>query len=375
MTSMIFRIAVACVILSAPVAAQAPRPASDPQIISRGWAALAAGRFGEAATLADGILKRRPRSHAALALKIEALSAGAQPIVALDAYEEWLPGAGRRVDDRGLLEPVATGLLRALATDADPVVRSKALQALAASGDSAATDALRKRSGNGDPAAAVALVSNGDSAAIAALQTLVEAGTGRDLSAAIDALAEHGGISPAVMAAIMKDRAPMNRAAAARALGRSSDPDASEQLEELSRDPDPIVRRSVTLARAIRGDEKALADARAMLASDVPELRVFAAEALAKQLPAEAEQAVRPLLADRDGLIRFKAAAIVGRSDPAAALTVFIEGLADQNPLIQQEAARLAAETLPGDIVLLRQLMRHADHTIAVNAAAAIIGN
>ena len=84
---------------------------------------------------------------------------------------------------------------------------------------------------------------------------------------------------------------------------------------------------------------------------------------------------MRPLLADRDGLIRFKAAAIVGRSDPAAALTVFIEGLADQNPLIQQEAARLATETLPGDIVLLRQLMRHADHTIAANAAAAIIGN
>jgi HEAT repeat protein len=375
MTSMIFRIAVACVILSAPVAAQAPRPASDPQIISRGWAAIAAGRFGEAVTLADGILKRKPRSHAALALKIEALSAGAQPIVALDAYEQWLPGAGRRVDDRGLLEPVAAGLLRTLATDADPVIRSKALQALTESGDSAATDALRKRSGEGDQTATFALVSSGDSSAISAVQTLVAAGTGRDVSAAIDALAEHGGISPSVMTAIVKDRVPMNRAAAARALGRSSDLNASQLLEELSRDPDPVVRRSVTLARAVRGDAKALADGREMLASEVPELRVFAAEALATTLPTESGQAVRPLLANRDGLIRFKAAAIVGRTDPAAVQSVFMEGLGDPNPLVQQEAARLATETLPGDIVLLRQLLRHADHTIVVNAAAAIIGN
>ena len=375
MTSTIFRVAVACVILSATATAQTPRPASDAQILGRGWAAIAAGRLDEAVTLADGMLKRKPRSHSALALKIEALSAGAQPIVALDAYEEWLPGAGRRVDDRGLLEIVAAGLLRTLATDADPVIRSKALQALAASGDSTATDALRKRSGEGDQTATFALVSSGDSSAIAAMQALLEGGTGRDLSAAIDALAEHGGMSPAVMAAIVKDRVPMNRAAAARALGRSSDLNASQQLEELSRDPDPVVRRSVTLARAVRGDAKALADARAMLSSEVPELRVFAAEALATTLPAETEQAVRPLLANRDGLIRFKAAAIVGRTDPTAVQSVFMEGLGNQNPLIQQEAARLATETLPGDIVLLRQLLRHPDRTIVVNAAAAIVGN
>lgn len=375
MTSMTLRIAVACVIFSATAWAQSPRPASDAQILSRGWTAIAAGRLDEAVTLADGILKRKPRSHAALALKIEALSAGTQPIVALDAYEEWLPGAGRRVDDRGLLEVVAAGLLRTLSTDADPVIRSKALQALAASGDSAATDALRKRSGEGDQTATVALVSRGDSSAITAMLALVESGTGRDLSAAIDALAEHGGISPTVIAAIMKNRVPMNRAAAARALGRSSDVNGAQLLEELSRDPDPVVRRSVTLARAVRGDAKALADAREMLASEVPELRVFAAEALATTLPTESEQAVRPLLANRDGLIRFKAAAIVGRTDPAAVQSVFMEGLGDQNPLIQQEAARLATETLPGDIVLLRQLLRHADRSIVVNAASAIVRN
>src|SRR3954454_13931164 len=63
-----------------PALAQPPRPFSDAQILSRGWAAVAAGRFDEATSLAAGILKRKPRSHAAETLKIEALSGGAQPL-------------------------------------------------------------------------------------------------------------------------------------------------------------------------------------------------------------------------------------------------------------------------------------------------------
>jgi HEAT repeat protein len=375
MTSMIFRIGVACVILSATVAAQTPRPASDPQIISRGWAAVAAGRLGEAVTLANGILKRKPRSHAALVLKIEALSAGPQPLAALDAYEAWLPGAGRRVDDRGLIEAVAAGMLRALATDADPVISSKALQFLAAAGDKTALQNLRKRSIEGDQAATLALVSSGDPESISELRTRLESETGRDNSAAIAALAERGGITAALLDSLAKDRVPMNRAAAARALGASKDPTADQRLDQFSQDPDPLVRTSVTLARARRGEDKALADARIMLTSEVPDLRLIAAEALAATLPRESEEAVRPLLTNRDGVNRFRAAAIVGRTDPAAVQSVFLEGLADQNPVIQQEAARVATATLPGDLVLLRQLLRHPDRTIVVNAAAAILEN
>jgi len=112
-----------------------------------------------------------------------------------------------------------------------------------------------------------------------------------------------------------------------------------------------------------------------MLASEVPDLRLMAAEALATTLPGESEQAVRPLLTNPDGLNRFRAAALVGLVDPLAVQSVLIEGLAQENPLIQQEAARLVAETLPGDIVLLRQLLRHRDHLIVVNAAGAIISH
>src|SRR3954454_24642236 len=87
-----------------PVLAQAPRPESDAQILSRGWAAVAAGRFDEATTLAARLLKRKPRSHASITLKIEAMSAGGHPLTALDEYETWITKAAGDVEDRGLLE-------------------------------------------------------------------------------------------------------------------------------------------------------------------------------------------------------------------------------------------------------------------------------
>ncbi|HET7156801.1 MAG TPA: HEAT repeat domain-containing protein, partial [Hyphomicrobiaceae bacterium] len=282
---------------------------------------------------------------------------------------------GRNVDDRGLLEPVAAGMLRKLSTDSDPLVRSAALAFLARAGDDTALQALRKGSADGDQNATLALVERGDADAIASLQALVGAGTGRDHSAAIGALARHGGIPPAVFETLIKDRVPMNRAAAARAIASNAGPSATQLLDELSRDQDPLVRLSVTLARAKNGDEKALADARALLASEVPDVRLMAAEALTTTLPGESEQAVRPLLTDPDGINRFRAAAIVGRVDPAAVQSVLIEGLANENPLIQQEAAKLVAETVSGDIVLLRRLLRHRDQTIVVNAAGAIINH
>ncbi len=343
--------------------------------MSLGWTALAAGRVNDAVSIAEGILKKRPRSHAAFSLKLEALSSGAQPIAALDAYEAWLPNAGRNVDDRGLLRSVAAGLLRRLIADPDVRVRAIALRRLAEQGDDTALDALRKYSAQGDQQSMMALVQQGDAQAVTALETLAGGGSGRDISAAIDALAEHGDIQPTLLDTLLKDRVPMNRAAAVRALGRSKNPSASQRLEALAQDPDPLVKVAVTLARAQKGEPRALADARTMLSSEVPDIRLLAAEALLSSMPTEAEQAARPLLTNRDGNYRFRAAAIAGRKDPAAVESVVIEGLADPNPVIQQEAGRIAAQTLPDNIVLLRQLLRHADHLVVANAAGAILAN
>lgn len=374
MRSLALSLAVIVVIARSPAIAQGPR-STDTQTISRGWAALAAGRQSEAVSAADSVLKRKPRSHAAFTLKIDALSAGSQPTSALDAYEAWIPKAGGNVDDRGLLEPVAAGFLRALSTDQDVSVRITALKFLAKAGDDSALEVLRKTGATGDPRAIQALADQGDANAVASLQTMIASGSGRDMSAAIASLGEHGGLTPSLLQTLAQDRVPMNRAAIADALARSNDPAARQLLDALSQDPDPLVHAAVTFARAKSGDERALADARAMLASEVPDIRLSAAEALMEALPSEAEQAVRTLLSNPDGLNRFRAAAIVGRSDPSAVQSVVMEGLAQQNPVIQQQAARIVGEMLPGNIVLLRQLLRHADHTIVVQAAGALVSN
>jgi hypothetical protein len=52
-----------------------------------------------------------------------------------------------------------------------------------------------------------------------------------------------------------------------------------------------------------------------------------------------------------------------------------MEGLANQSPLIQQEAARIVGTTLPNNIVLLRQLLRHTDHSVVVAAAGALVSS
>lgn len=358
-----------------PALAQPGRPASDAQTLSRGWAAVAAGRFEEATTLAAGILKRKPRSHPAITLKIEAISAGAQPITALDEYETWITKTAGDVDDRGLLEPIAFGLLRGLSADADPMIRATALEALARAGDDDAVEMLRNRSAGGDRPAMQALVRSGDANSIGAVQTLLGTPTGRDMSAEIKALAERGGLTPSLLQSLATDRVPMNRAAVAGALVRSNDPAAAQLLHTLNQDPDPLVRTSIVLARAEAGDEQGLADAKAMLASQVPDIRLTAAESLVATMPREAEEAVRPLLSDRDGINRFRAAAIVGRFDSAAALPVIIEGLTDQNRLIQQQAARTLGQTLPAETRQLRQLLRHPDRLVVAYAAAAVAAN
>jgi HEAT repeat protein len=358
-----------------PARAQTSRAERDVQILGRGWVAMAAGRFDEAASLAAGILKRKPRSHAAITLRIEAISAGAHPLTALDEYETWITKAARDVDDRGLLEPIALGLLRGLSADADPMIRATALEALARAGDDDAAEKLRTRGAAGDRPAMQALARSGDANAIRAVQTLLGTPTGRDMSTEIKALAEHGGLTPSLLQSLATDRVPMNRAAVAGVLVRSKEPAAAQLLDALNQDPDPLVRSSIVLARAQAGDERGVADARAMLASPVPDIRLTAAESLVAAMPRECEQAVRPLLSDRDGINRFRAAAIVGRFDSAAALPVITEGLTDQNRLIQQEAARTLGRILPDETRQLRQLLRHPDRLVVAYAAAAFAAN
>jgi HEAT repeat protein len=370
------RYGILCLLLAVPAAsaqAQTPSPISEPQAISRGWSAIAAGRHDEAIKIAGQTLERRPRSHPAISLKIEAQSAAGRGIDALDSYEQWLAGPGKNTEDRGLLEPVAVGILRSLAADSDARVRTSATAALARAGDDAARRTLAAETEKGDLAAATTLSAIGDTAGLAALQRLVESPDRRDKSDAIATLADQGGVTPQLIDALMKDPVPLNRAAAARAIGRSKLSNAAEHLRKLETDFDIFVRTSAKLALARLGHQDAINHASALLTGDVQDLQILAGEALIDQVPQQVVQALRPLLQNRDGLVRFQAAALVGRVDPAAVRDVVLGGLTDDNPVIQEEAARLLGQALPAEVAELRKLMRHQNRFIVLRACSAVL--
>ena len=374
---MIFRIAVSCLVcvsLSTEAGAQPPASAkSDWTLLAKGWTAIAAGKPDEAVAVANQILKRRPGSHGALMLKIEGLAAGPRPLAALDAYEEWLTSAGEQVEDRGLLEPVALGLLWGLRNDQDLRVQSTALAALARSGDAEARAQLAQQGGAGNPAAIVALATTGDAAGVTALRRMVETPDRRDKTAAIELLAERGAVTPQLVTALLKDPVPLNRAAVAKLIAVTNQPDATQHLQTLLKDPDPYVRISATLGLARVGEPVAVNKVHAMLTGEVPDLQLLAADALGPGAAQQALQAVRPLLQNPDGLIRFHAAAFVGRTDPAAVRDVLLAGLIDENPVVQEEAARVLADAPTVDLAALRKLLRHGSRYVVAQAAAALL--
>jgi len=368
-----------------PVVAQTPqrdRPpptlkrantAARESALARGWTALSSGQLAAASAAADEVLAARPRDHAALSLKIEALSAG-DALKGLDAYERWL--GSRTSEDPGLLEPVARGVLRELSASSDQIVRIEALKQLAACGIGSARQALETVA-PGNVAADAALAALGDSNAVERLKTAVAAPAGGNTSVLAKALGSAGPVGLPALLSLLKSPDIATRVAAASALGKMRAEPARAPLQGALTDSDPVVRASAAVALARLGDVGGQTLVDQMLNSDVADLRLLAAEAWDGE-PGPWVAAIRPLLDNRDGLIRFHAAGLIAPVDPEAARQVLNEGLSDINPVVRAEAARLvadAADTRPEvlDLARLRQLLRGPEPTLRLPAATAIL--
>jgi HEAT repeat protein len=330
----------------------AVEPESEIAMLARGWTSLAAGRAADAERIADRLLVRDPSSHHAIGLKLQAqVSMGAGK--ALDSYERWL--GGRRDEDVALLAIVAEGVLRELMASGDASIRAEARRQLTSRRPAAATldaaDLQRLQKSAQDPA-------TGDKTSIA------------------DALTAGGAQAvPSLIDLMEKSRGP-NRAAAARALGRIGDARAEAGLLQAFGDEDPFVRASAAVALARLGSETGRGYINTMLVSDLPDLRLMAADAWDGK-PGPWVEAVTPLLDNEHALVRIRAAAAIAPVDPAAARRVLSAALSDGNPAVRAETARtltrLAGER-PGvaDPAALRKLLREADPWIRLSAASSL---
>lgn len=345
-------------------------PASDAATLAIGWNALAAGQAEAAARAAAQILSRTPWHHAAIALRIEAMST-VDPIRGLDAYETWL--ANRTREDAGLLEPAARAVLRQIATGADAELRRDARRALAAAGvalpavtqdevDQLDADAARAKDGN--------------AAARRRLEAAVTAG-GIDPGTLAETLSSAGPAGTPLLMTMLASPGGPARAAAAAALGQRKAEEAKPALQKLMTDPDPFVRSTAAVALGRMGDQQAMTIVERMLQSEVPDLRIMAAEAYDGQNGAWVS-AITPLLENRDGVTRLQAARLLAPVNPEAARRTLQEAAGDQNPVIRAEAVRVMADVAPespgvADPTQARRLLRDVDPAVRLHAAAVLL--
>ena len=256
------------------------RSAANPELstLAAGWASLAAGRAQEAVKSADTVLTRRPADHGALDLKIEALAYG-EPLQALDAYETWL---GRtHIEDVFLLVPIARGTLEQIASAPDPAFRRSALQKLAQTGnaqDAARLQELLKSGTSGSPGGAqdVQLALQGDAAAA---QRLIEPRMAASVppQTLAQALVSAGPAAVPMLRSLLKNPAATVRMEAAMSLGKLGASEAIPDIKAMMNDPEVRSYAAVALARL--GDTEGEAVVQELLQSPVFDMRVLGAQA------------------------------------------------------------------------------------------------
>ncbi len=385
--------ALSCLIVaSAPLQAQTRERSSTENpafaTLAGGWSALASGRRADAIKAADTVLTRTPVNHAALDLKIEALS-GSEPVKALDAYETWLTKV--RIEDVFLLSPVAQGTLERIASDQNPQLRLQALQRLAQSGDERAAAQLQELSKSGSAASDLQLALTGDAAAAGRLLAANKTESVPPLALA-KALPTAGASAVPMLRALLKHPAAPVRMEAALSLGKLGAMDAIPDIKPMLNDPELRSFAAVALTRL--GDADAEVVVQELLQSPVYDVRLLAAQAYEGKGPGPWVQALMPALQDPNGLTRIRAAEMLAPVAPDAARPVLMDASKDPNPVVRADVMRVLEETkllapqvgaeplaegssagadgLTG-LATLRRLLRDADPAIRLHAAGAIL--
>ena len=348
-------------------------PRAQTRGLSRGWAALEAGRFDDAVSVARAALKAFPADHGAVVLEMEALAQSGQVAAAFEAYQNWSSKHPR--GDASLTAIVAVAVLRALGASASPLaVRVAALKTLAEAGDAASRDALSALGPSARLDAAETLAALGDASAASALVGAIQDTQGsRKLAAMAAAARVHAPGAAEAISPMTTDRDPAIRAGAAAALGELKNPASADSLVALLKDPMPAVNGSAAIALARMGRPEGDAVLSQMLESGVPDIVLMAAEGLPSQ-PERWRSAVEPLLRTESPIDRLRAARLLKEFDSSAASQAVSAALADSNPAVREEASRALADmgALDGGVDWPR-LLTDSSPSVRLGAAQALM--
>ena len=121
------------------------------------------------------------------------------------------------------------------------------------------------------------------------------------------------------------------------------------------------------------GDARGDAMLQKALESDLPDLRLTAATALAERGPGPWVVAVQPVLANRDGLFRLQAAELLLPIDRAAAFRTLTEATTSDNVVVRNETARILSADPTTSVAELRRLLRDGSLVVQVHVAARLL--
>jgi HEAT repeat protein len=346
---------------------------AEARLLAEGWAALAGGDLERAAARVSQLRAANPRDAHSLLLGVEIDLARAGARAALNGYEAWL--GGRTLDYPSALRRIARGFLFESSRGRDALARLEALNTLAAEGDPAAQEALVAAAATGSLSEVRLLASSGH---VQAVERLIEAlgGPVGNKIALIEALVKSGSrqvVAP--LTAMLRDPRPEHRAAAAEGLGRLGARDQLAALKTLLTSPASTLVEQVAAAGALLrlDDNSGRPQLERWLQSEVPDVRIAAARALAIRHDQTWLSVVRQLSRDSDPLVRLDAVTLLAPYDRDLALGAVQRLMSDENVAVREQAVRVFAGQLAGDFGTLRQLLKSADGLTRSVAATRVL--
>jgi HEAT repeat protein len=297
---------------------------------------------------------------------------------ALAVYDSHV--AHRGAADPALLAIIGRAELQRQAKSNDRVVRSLALEGLAAVGDAAALNELREGAGKDAAtseqalAPTLSLIRLGDEAAAARLGKMLGSAPGDLKVHLIRAIQDANATSlGAQVAALLNDPLPQVRMAAAIAVGALGHRPALPRLTAMYEGDEPTPRLLAAIALKRLGDTSADAFVAKLLASEAPEVRLMAAAAYPPAPRAQWTERIRELRSDRSEMVRLRAAEVLACCDEATARAILADALRSPLPPMRAEAARILASKGLAGTALVRTMLGDATAPVRLHGAIAAL--
>lgn len=338
--------------------------------------ALAAGQPSAALRRVEPLLVQNPRDRDAAQIAVTAAVALDDVPRANAIYDTFVQAYG--AEDATLLKPIAVRVLQLVQSEAvhDPRLRAEVLERLGRSGQASAARDLRQFGGSARELliADAALARLGDEAAKARIARAASTPDFAEKAAVAEAIRRGGDSSQAaLLVPLLQDRDAYTRIAAIEGIAALQYKPAVNDVRRLLQDPFIEVRAKAALALTSLGDASGRATVEAMLRSPVADVRLRALQMDPSITAEKRALIIRPILVHEDPQVRLMAAEMIARDEPETARPVLVALTRDPDTTTRREAGRVLENLQPVDLTLFRQMMTDSEPWVRLYGAGGVL--